>query len=150
MGHCISALIGKVPIDKNKAAQYDLPFFEKNGFVIVALDPSHADFWDEKLGYGYEKVSEILMDTKCTHFLAKEIGLTEFAIIHTEYFGGVGEQFAASYQSETQTLAPSEDGINKALKRIGVKRNLLKDEFDTIGLGEYRNWDGLFEKYEDL
>ncbi|MBV1909351.1 MAG: hypothetical protein KUG78_08510 [Kangiellaceae bacterium] len=82
--------------------------------------------------------------------MAKEIGLSEFAIICTDYFGGVGEQIAAVYQGDTQKFPPSEDGISNALKEIGVKRSLFKDEFDTIGLGKYRNWDGLFDKYEDL
>jgi len=90
------------------------------------------------------------MDTKGTHFLAKEIGLDEFAIVCAEYFGGVGDKIAASYQDDIQTLSPSESGISRALKKIGVKRSLFKDELDTIGLGKYRNWDGLFEKYEDL
>ena len=150
MGHHISAIIGRAPINEDNAAKFDLPFFNENGFVIVALNPYHHDFWDEKLGYEYEKISDDLMDTKCTHFLAKEIGLKEFAIIYTDYFGGVGSQTAVAYTDEIQTMPPTDDGICKALNIIGVNRNWSQDEFDVIGLGKYRHWDGLFEKYEDL
>ena len=150
MGHHISAIIGKAPINKEKADEYDLPYFVENSFVIVALEASHIDFWDKKLGYGYEKMSKLFMDSKCTHFFAQEIGLSNFAIIFTDYFGGSGSQSATVYNSGKQILPPTENGVNKALRKIGVERSLFKDEFDTIGLGKYRHWEGLFEKYEDL
>ena len=150
MGHQISALVGPSRIRRAKAREFDLPFFEENGFVIVALDPSHSDFWDEKLGYNHEKVSDVLLDTKCTHFFAKELGLNKFSIIYTDYFGGVGDQVAAAYQEGEQILKPTKNGINKALKKLGVKRTLRQDQFDVLGLGKYRNWDNHFEKYQDL
>lgn len=150
MGHYITALIGKGPINKEVAEKYDLPTFDENGFVIVALHPTHADYWDEKLGYGYKARSEIIMDTECTHFFAKELGFKKFAIINTDYFGGVGEQIATVYHKAEQIMMPTKDGINEALKLIGVKKRLSRDYFDSINLGKYRNWGDYFEKYNDL
>jgi hypothetical protein len=147
MGHHITALIGKAPVNKESAEKYDLPLFEENGFVIVALCRTHTDYWDEKLGYGYKKKSEIIMDTECTHFFAKELGLTKFAIINTDYFGGIGEQIAAVYENAEQILPPTKDGINSALKTLGVKKRLFHDYFDSINLRKYRDWDDYFEQY---
>lgn len=150
MGHRISAIIGKSPVNIEVARKYDLPIFTEDEFVIVALDPSHADFWDEKLGFNYERKSEILMDTACTHHLVNELGLSKFAIIFTDYFGGAGEQEAAVYENGVQIMPPTKDGINRALKMLGVQKNRTNDEFDSINLGKYRNFDEYFEKYEDL
>jgi hypothetical protein len=150
MGHRISALIAKSPIMEDVAEKYDFPVFPEGDFVIIGLYPSHADYWDEKLGFKYEKVSDILMDTKCTHFLAKELGLSKFAIIFTDYFGGIGYQLAAVYEGGKQTMPPTKNGINKALKILGVYKSDSKDEFDSINLGKYRDFDDYFEKYEDL
>lgn len=150
MGHHITALIARAPINEEKAAFYDFPFFYEGKYVIVAMDASHADYWDEKLGYKYAKKSEIIMDTACTHFLASELGLSTFAIVSTDYFGGMGSQVAAAYENGKQVLPPTKDGINQALKLIGVKRSFLSDEFDAVGLGKYRDWDDYFEKYQEL
>ena len=150
MGHCISALITQNSVNESVAKKYDLPILTEGDFLIVALDPSHADYWDEKLGFNYEKLSSIMMDTKCIHYFAEELGLHKFAIIYTDYFGGVGSQSSAVYKSGQQIMPPTKDGINKALKMIGVQKHGDKDEFDSINLGKYRHFDNYFKKYNDL
>lgn len=150
MGHRISALVAKSPVNEGAAEKYDLPIFPEGDFVIIGLYPSHADYWDEKLGFKYEKISDIFLDTKCTHYFAQELGLGEFAIIFTDYFGGVGEQLAAVYEGGKQIMPPTPNGINKALAILDVNKMDSKDEFDSINLGKYRDFDDYFEKYEDL
>ncbi len=77
------------------------------------------------------------MDTTCTHFFVKELGLTKFAIIFTDYFGGIGEQIAVVYENGKQIMVPTTDGINAALEMLGVQKNGKKDEFDSINLRKY-------------
>jgi len=149
MAHHISAIIGKAPIDKEKAAIYDLPVFEENGYVIVGLDNYHSDYWDKELGFHDNKCNEIILDSKCTHFFANEIGLIKYAIIETYYFGGIGEQKAVVYNNAEMIYPTTLGGINHALKMLGVRKKLFRDRFDSINLGKYRDLDDYFEKYHD-
>ncbi len=73
----------------------------------------------------------------------------EFALIITDYFGGVGQQFANVY-SENKNVDFKIDTISKALKYLGVEKGDRYDEFDTIGLGRYRINPDFLEKYRDL
>ena len=63
-----------------------------------------------------------------------------YVVATTDYFGGVGEQYA-EYNGMTQ---PS---INTALKLLGVIRVGDLDEFDTCGLGSFRNNNDLEEMF---
>jgi len=68
----------------------------------------------------------------------------KFAIVTTDYFGGFGDQTAEVYDngkciySGDTLLDYREMPINTALRELGVVRSNAKDEFDTIGLGNYR------------
>ncbi len=150
MGHSISALIAKTPVNQEAAGKYDLPVFSEGEFVIIAFCHHSYDYWDEKLGFKYKKVSDIMMDTTCTHYLAEKLGLKQFAIIHTDYFAGVGDQEAVVYENGKQIMPPTKGGINKALIMLGVQRSRSKDEFDSINLGKYRHFDDYFEEYNDV
>lgn len=59
-----------------------------------------------------------------------------FAVVYTDYFGGVGSQVAVAYRNG----APLDtDGtINDALRALGVVGRDGQDEFDTLGLGRHR------------
>lgn len=59
-----------------------------------------------------------------------------FSKIETDYFGGFGEQSAVIFDNG---LKKPVDSINDALKIMGVKKKSGMDEFDTIGLGNYRS-----------
>jgi len=61
------------------------------------------------------------------------------AKISTDYFGGSGYQTAKLFvdnkiEYEAYSLSP----INDVLKKMGIVRKDGMDEFDTIGLGNYR------------
>lgn len=65
------------------------------------------------------------------------------AYVETEYFGGTGGQSAMAFVDGREAMAPQRargggGAINQALRAIGVKRDAVNDEFDTIGLGERR------------
>lgn len=66
--------------------------------------------------------------------------------ISTDYFGGMGDQSANLWVNsefiydkcdEYDNISP----INYVLRMMGVIRNGSNDEFDTIGLGNYRSND---------
>lgn len=84
----------------------------------------------------------------------KQMAPGTFIYIETEYFGGKGEQFAALFSNgmlkrtfvnqpfnfalnylDTMLNLP----INSALREIGVSRDSGLDEFDSLGLGNYRH-----------
>jgi hypothetical protein len=67
------------------------------------------------------------------------------ATISTDYFGGCGNQ-SASVTLDGKIIFEVDDNdfprsspINEALKLLGVRRKEGMDEFDTIGLGNYRS-----------
>jgi hypothetical protein len=67
------------------------------------------------------------------------------AYIETEYFGGSGSQAATVWDRGEQSLAPEKRArgpINRALRLLGVRAAALKDEFDTIQLGNERSNEG--------
>lgn len=79
----------------------------------------------------------------------------QFVYLETDYFGGEGTQVSAVFRSgvlietflestsqiDTALSYPQrllQSPINKALQKIGVIRERQYDEFDTLGLAEYR------------
>jgi hypothetical protein len=63
------------------------------------------------------------------------------AYVETDYFGGAGTQAATVWSKGQRVLrrprAPS-GPVNAALRLLGVAGAGLQDEFDTVGLGRYR------------
>ena len=65
--------------------------------------------------------------------------------ISTDYFGGAGEQEAKLFVNnkkeydKSSEFNSSERPINTVLKMIGISRKEGMDEFDTIGLGNFRS-----------
>jgi len=71
------------------------------------------------------------------------------AIILTDYFGGVGEQYANVFEAD-KNVDLSINTISKALHYLGVKKGNHYDEFDAVGLIKYRGNPDFLEKYRDL
>ena len=147
MAHFISAIVAKAPIDRDKAAELDLPVFEEGGFATVALFDRHAARWAERLGSSAESATGRLIDAPVVLDFARALDLWSFALVATEYFGGVGEQFASVFEDGTCVMEPTEGGINAALRRIGVECAGELDEFDTVGLGKRREFSEYFKAY---
>ncbi|MFJ8053507.1 hypothetical protein [Streptomyces luteogriseus] len=72
------------------------------------------------------------------------------AYVEAEYFGGVGEQWAAVWDAGAIVLAPLhvEEGepfppagspISQALRRLGVATRAGEDEFSAVGLDRHRH-----------
>lgn len=146
MAHHIQAIIARAPVDEAAASALGLPILIENGFAIFPLNADHADEAVEKLAIADRAISDdMTFDRAITLEFARRLGLTEFAIVETNYFGGVGEQWATVYRDGQRVMEPAEGGINRALETIGVVPSNGNDAFDTIGLGKYRRFDALFD-----
>jgi hypothetical protein len=86
------------------------------------------------------------------------------AYVETDYFGGVGTQAAVlwhgetiygPFQSETQyeksvvQVVPADQrAINRVLQRLGIQQEAAVDEFDALGLGQFRSNEAWIEHSE--
>jgi hypothetical protein len=79
------------------------------------------------------------------------------AYVEAEYFGGVGTQVAAVWDTGERVMGPlavhegppvlaSPSPISLALRRLGVSADGHVDEFDAVGLGRHRNMDGWLQE----
>jgi len=158
MPHNITALILKGKYDKEIANTYDLPGKDL-GFdlTLFHVDHHYANYWQFIFG-----LKGFLESTKTEYWIIPtELVLAElmnkisasseieFAIISTDYFGGIGSQFASVYKNET-LVSRSIKTINQALEYLGVKREKGLDEFDTVGLVNIRSQPDMLDKYGEL
>jgi hypothetical protein len=72
-----------------------------------------------------------------------------FALLRTEYFGGVGDQWACAFTGNRRD-SPDDAKINEVLRILGVARRDGLDEFDTIGLGAHRSSPDYLARYRQL
>lgn len=133
MGHCINIYIGK----KEEMNDPLIKFLELNSGIVAILD------WPgNRSSEGYDN--------------SKLLAGRTISSISTDYFGGLGEQSATlyvdgkvGYDGDTENGDP--EPINNALRFMGVESIGENDEFDTVGLGNYRsNQDFSEESDEDL
>lgn len=63
------------------------------------------------------------------------------AYVEAEYFGGMGNQSGIIWRDGKRIFKKlaEQDVINIILNQFGIKRSKSLDEFDTVGLGRYRN-----------
>ncbi len=146
MGHCIQIFIGEINILENIASNWDaaniIPL--KQQFAMIFLTNQFFDDIEE------------LADTKDTlnddRFLLLTSAIWEqilqpyskngmLAYLETDYFGGVGTQAGVLFENGERIEGPSdkEGIINQILRKMGVCIEPGKDEFDSVGLGNYRH-----------
>lgn len=137
MGHHISAIIGSKDIDVDKLKEFGLAAAFESDLILIILDSDATEILGEILDKSVESISDkIEWECELTCYIANVIGLRSFAIIETNYFGGIGEQAASYFENGTKTLDNVD--INEALAKLGVNRKGDLDEFDSINLGDYR------------
>lgn len=157
MGHCITAIVLQGDYNTEVANQYDLHGKPLGyGLTLFHIDHVYTACWQKILRvsgelewnnreglYPTEKVSAVLME---------KIAATQpprFAIILTDYFGGIGDQCANVY--EGQQLASREVySINQALAFLGVQPKPGMDAFDSVGLDRIRSQPDYLDRYGDL
>ncbi len=164
MGHQITAILLKGPYDPALALEHDLwavPM--KYDLTLFWTHLFHAEYWQHRLGItGFLDVPPVVKEDMgmfpdhrvIAHLMARITATQEplFAVIATDYFGGVGDQGAALYRGET--LIPGSVSINAALQGLGVVKQNGLDEFDTLGLSQHRRlpdeFRDLIENYPDV
>lgn len=155
MGHHITALAIAAPYDKAIAESYDL--FERLAWQHVTLFPiDHywSEHWQAKRGDIDGRLhippgSHLLPHEGVCGAIAREItGLPSprFAVINSDYFGGHGDQWAVAYEGSRLVVGEAAS-VNEALRALGVVRAPGLDEWDTIGLGDYRSNPDYLDKY---
>ena len=146
MGHNISALCIAAPYDKAKAESYGL--LERLAWrhvTVFPIDHYWSAYWQAKRGdidgaLPIPEGSHLMPHEGAIRAIAREItGLSapRFGVIHSDYFGGHGAQWAIACEGDRTLVA---DGrVNQVLRELGVVCAGGNDEWDTIGLGDYRH-----------
>ncbi|MBN2695132.1 hypothetical protein JXR93_10765 [bacterium] len=158
MGHNITAIILKDNYNKTVAESFglfgkELPF----SLTLFHIDHYQTACWQ----YELKTIGQLETSITDNLIFPTEIAISEvvknisinkkplYAIIQTDYFGGVGNQYASIYQYKNN-IDKNAKTINQVLIHLGVKRDGEFDEFDTIGLGNIRSQPDIFDKYIDL
>jgi hypothetical protein len=158
MGHNITAIILKDDYDKVVAESFGL--FGKE--LLYSLTLFHIDHYQTACWQHELKTVGQLETSQIDNFLfPTEIAISEvvqnisknekplYAIIQTNYLGGIGNQYASVYQYK-DNIHKNAKTINQVLIHLGVKSIGELDEFDTIGLDKIRSQPDIFDKYVDL
>jgi len=71
----------------------------------------------------------------------------EIAYVESEFFGGQGGHIGIIWKNGKRDFLTESDksSMNKILKKLGVNKSLLKDEFDTVGLAKNRHTEDWIE-----
>jgi hypothetical protein len=137
MGHHISAVLLHGPFDEQRGRSFGL-----TSIPLVQGIAGQCDDLSELLDIAGSVSDRPLLNCRVVHHLMRLIAPEPlFAVIETDYFGGLGDQAAAVYRGDTEVMAPAIGAIgpnNQALRHLGVRGTEGMDEFDTVGLGPLR------------
>jgi hypothetical protein len=158
MGHAIQAILLPGACRADAPQRWDVvPVNLAHGWSMVPITHYFSAYWQAKIGAG----AALAVPTEfCSIFpsegvvgqIAADLAgrHTPFAVIMTDYFGGVGEQWACAFPAATATVPSTNGAINQVLQALGVVADPGKDEFDTLGLAAHRHPPEYLHKYEDL
>lgn len=153
--HCIQFIIGEDAHIQSICAQYNEAKYcrlEQNFAAIPLIAPFLAeveqlyagtdlpDYGDLQLSPDFEYATPALFT-----FLCEQTVDNDLAYVETDYFGGAGQQSAALFRGIRVAAAysdaknPNINPINLVLKELNVVCTKTWDEFDSIGLGDYRS-----------
>lgn len=150
MGHNIAAIIAGADIAAAFAVAADAPPPTEllSSLVIVPLSDRQFDRISG-LEPGAYVAGFAYLSASLTEALAAASSEGPVVYIETEYFGGTGSQAAAvfvdgemvlaEHQADTRDTHRRDGPINKALRLLGVSASGGRDEFDTLGLGRFRD-----------
>ncbi|MET7401532.1 hypothetical protein ABZS66_49430 [Dactylosporangium sp. NPDC005572] len=154
MGHHITALIVTGEPDPAAAAGWGVePVPLGEGRWLVPVTHYFTAYWQARLG------ETAALDVPASFpvvfpregvvlRLAAALATGPFALVMTDYFGGVGDQWACVFAGGRRVGGV--ERINAALRELGVERRGGLDEFDTVGLGAHRHPPEELDRYEAL
>lgn len=149
MGHCIRAIIGtheavcKIADDWICAKEIKLP----QGYGMIFCTIELLEDIEELMESSGEAVDDPgfpeldYFDASVKELMEQYSIRTKLAYVETDYFGGTGTQAGVIYENGKPASASQsgEGTINALLKELGVWCRPGKDEFDMLGLGDYRH-----------
>ena len=118
----------------------------RQGFVLVPLTNRLFDLVRDRHPELEGSADEVLwkLSSSMEHVLRNLSRKDPVAYIETDYFGGAGDQAATAWADGRVMVSPRRDRrgpINDALRAIGVRLVGGGDEFDSVGLIQYRQMD---------
>ncbi|MET7345218.1 hypothetical protein ACIOEZ_08140 [Streptomyces sp. NPDC087866] len=158
MSHEVCALVVAGPVDTQRALSVDLrAALVHDGISVFPVNHYFSAYWAAKRGNSAlldlpEDISLVFPTEAVLRDLVREITGTDrprFAIIETNYFGGIGDQWAVAFDGE-ERLTPDQASINQALAALGVRATPDRDEFDVIGLDRFRSNPDYLDAYVQL
>jgi hypothetical protein len=161
VGHEITALIVREPFDDDAAREWDVVGVPLDrGLRLVHLSHYYTGYWQARRGetrdldvpVGFPVVfpreAVVASLAAAVTGAASRQQQPTFAVVMTEYFGGVGGQWACAFVAGRRV--PEAVTINAALRVLGIHATDGVDEFDSIGLGHHRSSPDDLDRYVDL
>jgi len=142
LGYTLKAFIGKEKSIKpilekySKSQKVDL---NKGISMILMTDELFDEINEMKSSSIISKF--VFLTENIEQKIIEVLGNIELAYVESEFFGGQGGHIGIIWKNGKRDFLAESDkkSINKILKRLGVNRTLLKDEFETVGLTKNRH-----------
>ncbi len=147
LGHMIRAIIGKENVIQSITEHWIYAEMIKlpQGYALTFLNDYLFDDIEElcdlKNTRNYPHLNYL---TDSVIYFLKEKSLNgQLVYMETDYFGGYGTQAGVFFENGEMKCEPmyGDDTVNHLLRLLGVRKHLLKDEFDTLELYKYRRMD---------
>ncbi|MFC4072663.1 hypothetical protein [Actinoplanes subglobosus] len=157
MGHDITALIVPEPFDDAVAREWDVAGVPLgHGLRLVHISDSYVAYQQHQRGVMTDlDLPNDLPDDFPRGAVLADLAYAvtgrpavTFALVMTEYFGGVGEQWAVAFADGRRVAGVAD--VNGALEVLGVRAAAGMDAFDTVGLSEQRRAPESLDRYWDL
>ncbi|MCA9660086.1 MAG: hypothetical protein KC486_17205 [Myxococcales bacterium] len=149
MGHRISGVLLRGAFDRAAARRFELEVIPlPQDLTLLPVDIYLLEFWGVVTGNTKRRddgIRELLFPSDDVLFDIVEAlrpGAL-FAVIATDYFGGIGTQAAAVYRGRDEVMAPTIGGINAALRHLGIRHTKGIDAFESVELDRHRHCDAL-------
>ncbi|PIA77436.1 hypothetical protein BFR04_08285 [Gaetbulibacter sp. 4G1] len=148
MGYTLKAYLGKeenlIPI-LEKYSQSQKVHLNNGIFMIPMTDELFDQINEMKHSSGistFEFLTENI-EQKTIQVIENR----ELAYVESEFFGGQGGHIGIIWKNGKRDFLTESDksSMNKILKRLGVNRTLLKDEFENVGLDKNRHTEDWIE-----
>lgn len=157
MSHCVSGIVTLDKVNERQRLFLGLPILKTEKSSFLAISEDRIEAWSKNLKIEVVYFSEMItdegpnnIDNSVVIYFTKMLEIENFALVETEYFGGVGMQSATLYKNGiritqyssapdgTGKFEPSQNAINIALYKLGLKPT-GSDAFEFVGLNKFRN-----------
>lgn len=147
MAHMIRAIIGKDAVIQSitehwvYAEMIKLPQDYAFIFLNDSLFDDIEELYDLENTHDYPHLN-FLTDSVIDFLKDNSIG-AQLVYVETDYFGGYGIQSGVLFDNGEMKCEPmyGDGTVNHLLSLLGVRKQLLKDEFDSLELYKYRRMD---------